>query len=216
MDRYGYNHVPGTLLGHLRHRAEGRIRRWRKLPPEAGAVAVADTGVNSDADADTQCDTEPDSNTGADAIGNPDPGAEPDSNSGAVAKCNAVGNSDTKCDAGTVADAQRVSNGHADTESVAQRNSDSVAEGHALGDGAGRLPTPHAGSGGCDTSPAAAQAAGWGTTGPHRRRRRADRYRGISPDSIGSHGPRGQLQSLLAQGVTYHRGMLVITTGIPR
>ena len=165
MDRQCDYHIPGSLLGCLRHRAEGRIRRWRKLPPEAGAVTVADTGVNSDADPEP--DSVGDAVTGADAITehNTDPGAEPDS--GTVAKRNA----------GTVADAQRVSNGHADTESVAQRDGNPVAVGHAdtegnaFGDCAGRLPDPHAGSGGrVAPRPAAARAARWGT-GAHRHQR---------------------------------------------
>ena len=166
MDRQCDYHIPGSLLGCLRHGAAAGGRRWRKLPPEAGAVTVADTGVNSDADPEP--DSVGDAVTGADAITehNTDPGAEPDS--GTVAKCNA----------GTVADAQRVSNGHADTESVAQRdgNPDSVghavAEGHALGDCAGRLPDPPKGSGGRNTPlPAAAQAAGR-RAGAHRHQRR--------------------------------------------
>lgn len=137
MDGQRHGYVPGSLLGRLRHGAAAGGGRWRKLPPEAGAVAVADTGVNSDAD--------------------------PEPDSGTVAKCNA----------GTVADAQRVSNGHADTESVAQRDGNPVAVGHtdtegnAFGDCAGRLPDPHAGSGGrVAPIPAAAQAARW-DTGSH-------------------------------------------------
>lgn len=144
MDGQPDRYLPGEVLGGQRHGAAAGGRRWRKLPPEAGAVTVADTGVNSDADPEP--DSVGDAVTGADAITehNTDPGAEPDS--GTVAKCNA----------GTVADAQRVSNGHADTE------------GHAFGDCAGRLPDPHAGPGGRVTAvpPAAAQAAGW-DTGSH-------------------------------------------------
>ena len=142
MDRQCNYHIPGTLLGHLRHRAEGRGWRWRKLPPEA---AGADTITERNADTD--------SNPGAhaDPVSDPDTGADPDTIGDAVD--NSVGNAQrnaiTKCDG----NADSV--GHADTE------------GNAFGDCAGRLPDPHAGSGGrVAPIPAAAQAARW-DTGSH-------------------------------------------------
>ena len=94
-----------------------------------------------------------DSNPGAhaDPVSDPDAGADPDTIGDAVD--NSVGNAQrnaiTKCDG----NADSV--GHADTE------------GNAFGDCAGRLPDPHAGSGGrVAPIPAAAQAARW-DTGSH-------------------------------------------------
>ena len=142
MDGQRHGYVPGSLLGRLRHGAAAGGGRWRKLPPEA---AGADTITERNADTD--------SNPGAhaDPVSDPDTGADPDTIGDAVDNSvgNAQRNADTKCDG----NADSV--GHADTE------------GNAFGDCAGRLPDPHAGSGGrVAPIPAAAQAAGW-SAGSH-------------------------------------------------
>ena len=145
MDRLSCCYVPGTLLGRLRHRAEGGVRRWRKLPPTA----------NSDA--------EPDPDTDADA--GTDPVGDSVAECGAVTKRNAVAeghafgvNTHANPDGNPVAQPDSVGNAQCDTDTE---------------DNAGRLPDPHAGSGGrVGPIPAAAQAARWGTAGPHGHRRR--------------------------------------------
>lgn len=143
MDRQCDYHIPGSLLGCLRHRAEGRIRRWRKLPPEAGAVTVADTGVNSDADPEP--DSVGDAVTGAVAVAV----ADTDSNPGA----NSVGVANAQCDtdSGAVADTNAKCDTDSDTIGVADPNK---------GSGGRRAPRP-----------AAAQAAGR-RAGAHRHQRR--------------------------------------------
>ena len=158
MDRQRNHHLPGTLLGRLRHRAEGRIRRWRKLPPEAGVVAITDSN--------------PGANSVGDAVDNTLAGAVADGN----AKCDTDSDSDSGTNtytiAGTFGDADAQRDGNADSVGNSDTSSHTVAEGVAFGDGAGCLPDPHKGSGGRDTpQPAAAQAAGRGI-GPHGHRRR--------------------------------------------
>ena len=175
MDRQCNYHIPGTLLGHLRHRAEGRGWRWRKLPPEAGTdpVGNSDTGAQRDSDAGavTQRDTEPNSNTGA----------EPDSVGDAVTECGAVAdtgvNSDAQRDGNPVAVGHTVAESHAfGVNTRANPDGNPVAQPDSVGnaqcdtdteDCAGRLPDPNKGSGGRRAPrPAAAQAAGRGA-GPH-------------------------------------------------
>ena len=154
MDRLRYHHFPGENLGHLRHRAEVRGRRWRKLPPETGA--------------DTR--TYADSKSGADAIGNPV--AQPDGHtvadtlgdSGGYTFADPV--SDTKCNADAGA--------NPDGNPVAQRNGNPNTEGHAFGASARSLSDPYAGSGGRDSPSAAAQAAGRGAGAYRHQRRPAD------------------------------------------
>ena len=159
MDRLRYHHFPGENLGHLRHRAEVRGRRWRKLPPETGADTRTYAGSKSGADAIGNPVAQPDGHTVADTLGD----------SGGYTFADPV--SDTKCnaDAGANPDGNPVAqrNGNADSVGNSDTSSHTDAEGHAFDDGAGCLPDPHKGSGGRDTpQPAAAQAAG-GTARPY-------------------------------------------------
>ena len=160
MDRQCNYHIPGTLLGHLRHRAEGRGWRWRKLPPEAGTdpVGNSDTGAQRDSNTGTDPGAQRDTDTVADTLGDSGVYTFADPVGDAIAQrdgnADSVGNSDTNADAQR--DGNPVAVGHTD------------AEGHAFGVNtrAHDLPDPHAGSGGrVAPIPAAAQAAGWSAGG---------------------------------------------------
>lgn len=153
MDRQCNYHIPGTLLGHLRHRAEGRGWRWRKLPHQAGA--------GSDTGADSRTNPESDSGTNSRADTETNPGAYTesgaDSNSYPGADTDTFGDAKRNADANSVTIAQRDS----DTDAVAKRDGNPIAKGNAFGASTSRLADPHKGSGGRHAAlPAAAQAAG--------------------------------------------------------